>query len=730
MWKKFLNLFTILTLFSLLMAPVGRVSAQESGPFSKKMPLRAIGDTSTFPAPPAPSVPAALSKQSTTPGASDIQTITGNLVPDPSFEASYNVPTPIWGQESTNFGSPLCNPDPAACGNGGGTAGPRTGNIWAWFGGVDFTEPGRVSPEIGQVYQDVTFPSCGGATLQFYFWIGQAPAGSGADDVFLVGIDGIAIFAADATQRNSYSSYKLVSIDVSGYADGGVHFLQFYSEISDQIVTFNLDDVSLTGCPGISGNAGVAGATINYTGGSTTTNGSGNYTFDVPPGWSGTVTPSHACFTFSPVNRTYNNVRTNQTAQNYTANPGSGCARVAFTIKGVQQGVRSLPKNSAGSFSFPVDAGPVQVNSTNSVPFIPSQRVIFPKGGNNPTSFSELLGLPASQVGTRVSFPAYDNNNFNSQLHIANIGNSTATVRLLLKGSEIKSGCTPSNSPFTIAKGTSIRVSCPGNEGPLVLDSPGVLIVASLRITPKSNNGSYSEIMGLPQKQADTGFVFPWYNNATLNTQLRVANIGAAPTNVTVTIGGVQMAGTPFNVPANTSKRISFAGINGGPVRVTSSGGVPIVASIRVLFPKSGATPFTAFSEVMGLPQKLVGTTYHFPWYNNATLDAQLRVANVSASPATVHILIGGQEVAGSPFTLAAGAVTSRSFAGVSKGPVKVESNQNIVASLRVLLPKNVATPTYFSEVIGLPHSLLSTNYYFPWYNNVNLDTQIRIGVP
>ena len=720
MWKKFLNLFTLLTLLSLLITPVGSVSAQESGP-GKKMPHLSTGSVSTSPAPSAPSIPPTLSKEKTIPGASDILTITGNLVPDPSFEASYNSPTPIWGQESTNFGSPLCNP--ADCGNGGGTAGPRTGNIWAWFGGT-------TAPEVGQAYQDVTFPACGGATLQFYLWIGQAPAGSGADDVLLIGMDGIAIWGVDATQASSYTSYKLVSIDVSAYADGGVHFLQFYSSTADQIVNFNVDDVSLTGCPSISGNVGAAGATINYTGGSTTANGSGNYTFDVPPGWSGTVTPSHACFKFNPVNKTYNNVTTNQTAQNYTASPGSGCAAVAITIKGVLQGTRLIPKNSAGSLSFALDAGPVQVNSTNGVPFVTSERVIFPKGGNNPTSFSEMLGLPASQVGTRFSFPAYDNVNFNSHLHIANIGNSTATVRLLIKGKEMKTGCTPSNSPFTIAKGTSIRVSCGANDGPVVLDSPGVLIIASLRITPKSNNGSYSEIMGLPQKQADTGYIFPWYNNATLNSQLRVANIGAATTNVTVTIGGVPMAGTPFSLPANTSKRISFAGINGGPVRVTSSGNVPIVASIRVLFPKNGVAPFTSFSEVMGLPQKLAGTAYHFPWYNNATLDAQVRVANVSASPATVHILIGGQEMAGSPFTLAAGAVTARSFAGVSKGPVKVESNQNIVASLRTLLPKNAATPTYFSEVIGLPQSLLSANYYFPWYNNVPLDSQIRIAVP
>jgi hypothetical protein len=69
----------------------------------------------------------------------------------------------------------------------------------------------------------------------------------------------------------------------------------------------------------ISGNAGVAGATINYTGGSTSTDSSGNYSIGVASGWSGTATPSKSGYIFTPIERTYTNVTTNQTAQNYTA---------------------------------------------------------------------------------------------------------------------------------------------------------------------------------------------------------------------------------------------------------------------------------------------------------------------------------------------------------------------------------------------------------------------------
>ena len=270
MWNKFLNLFTILTLVSLLIAPVGSASAQESDPSEKKIPLSFTGYN---PAPP---------NGNTTPGASGILPIIGNLVQDPSFEASFGSPT-LWAQSSTNAGTPLCAAGVSNCPIGGDT-GPRTGNVWAWFGGINFSAPNTVSPEIGKVLQNVTFPSCG-ATLEFYFWIGFAAAGSDANDFFAVFIDDNAVFVADATEINSYSFYTLVSRDVSSFADGAVHQLMFYSSISDQLVNMNLDDVSLIrNCPTISGNAGVAGASFTYTGGSTSAGGGGNYSFNGPPG--------------------------------------------------------------------------------------------------------------------------------------------------------------------------------------------------------------------------------------------------------------------------------------------------------------------------------------------------------------------------------------------------------------------------------------------------------------
>ena len=68
----------------------------------------------------------------------------------------------------------------------------------------------------------------------------------------------------------------------------------------------------------ISGNAGLTGAVITYTGGSVIADGSGNYSITVPAGWTGTVTPSSPCYTYTPQSRSYMNVSINMSAQNYT----------------------------------------------------------------------------------------------------------------------------------------------------------------------------------------------------------------------------------------------------------------------------------------------------------------------------------------------------------------------------------------------------------------------------
>jgi hypothetical protein len=700
----------------------------------KKMPFRSTGF-----------IPA-LSIENTTSDPSVIAVITGNLVQDPSFEASLGNEA-IWAQDSTNFGSPLCT---VACAEAGGPAPqPRTGSVWAWFGGANFAvDPNLTNPEVGEVFQDVAFPSCGGATLQFYLWIGAA-AGSDTNDNFTVTIDGIEVFSANATQASSYPAFTLVPTNVGSFADGAVHRLRFHSIVSDQLVSFHVDDVSLTGCPAISGNAGVGGATINYTGGSTTANASGNYTFDVPPGWSGTVTPSRTCSLFNPANVTYNSVTTNQTGQNYTAsfNPAA-CAQFTVKIGASPRGPYQAVKNTAVFFTYPsAPLAPLYVDKTaasTTHKFIASLRVLGKNPNNGtPVSFSEMMGLPASLKSSKAFFPAYDSINFSSVLRFANVGTLGTTVTVKI------AGVLRGSYPLQPNQVQTVSYANINPFGPVVIESNnGVHIIASLRVRVKSNNGTDSEIMGQPSGQA-INYVFPYYNDVNLDTQLRVGNIGASTTTVTVTVAGqpvkiLSSNGTISNslsLARDESKRVWLVDmnnqpVNNGPVRVSSLNGQPIVATLRFLRQQTNTTAF--FSEMMGLPASMVVPNFVFPWYNSISLNSQLRVANVGGAPTKVRLYVRGIEKTNCvsdppkpyPFALPLGASLRVTCPNVSDGPLRVgsEGGVPIIASLRVLFGSS-ANLISFSETMGFPQFLLSTNYVLPPYDN-SRDFQVRVGVP
>ncbi len=129
--------------------------------------------------------------------------------------------------------------------------------------------------------------------------------------------------ASNGTQGNARSSLPSIS------ADG--RYIAFASDASNLVSgdTNGVSDVfmhetSNTTVPvfSISGNAGTAGVTLNYIDGtskSVISDSNGNYSISVPQGRSGTVTPSKTGYTFSPTNRVYPPIQTNQTDQDYTA---------------------------------------------------------------------------------------------------------------------------------------------------------------------------------------------------------------------------------------------------------------------------------------------------------------------------------------------------------------------------------------------------------------------------
>ena len=276
---------------------------------------------------------------------------------------------------------------------------------------------------------------------------------------------------------------------------------------------------------------------------------------------------------------------------------------------------------------------------------------------------------------------------------------------------------------YRLAIGESTRRSFAVNNGPVRFTSPAINIIAAERVIYKVNNvnTSFSELMGLPDNQLDLIYWLPWYNNVSLDTQLRIANVSNATATVNVYIAGTLRTPTPITLAPGASARKSFPGVDQGPVKIVSNQN--IVAAERVIYTINNVK--TSFSEIMAAPNSQLDTTYWLPWYNNVDLNTQLRIANVTDQPATVTVTIAG--VPKAPINLPARGSIRVSYDGVNAGPVKIVSTQNIVAAERVIYTINNVKTSY-SEMMAMPGGRLDNTYWLPWYNNVDLDTQIRFA--
>jgi len=126
--------------------------------------------------------------------------------------------------------------------------------------------------------------------------------------------------------------------------------------------TITIANVSTIVAPTVTGNAGVAGATLSYTDGTAktaTADSGGNYSLTVSSGWSGTVTPSKTGYTFSTASKDYTNVTANQTAQDYTATAItyviSGSAGIAGATLSYTDGTaKTATTDVSGNYTFTV----------------------------------------------------------------------------------------------------------------------------------------------------------------------------------------------------------------------------------------------------------------------------------------------------------------------------------------------------------------------------------------
>ena len=403
------------------------------------------------------------------------------------------------------------------------------------------------------------------------------------------------------------------------------------------------------------------------------------------------------------------------------------------------------PNASTRQSYMSVNQGPVKITNTDLDSMIAATRLIWQEPGYR-SSYAEMMGLPSEQLSTEYWFPWYNNLDkvsMDQSFRIGNVDTTPHTIKVFVGAEQV-------GQDINLAAGASTRVGYDVNNGPIRIvctscnpGSSSDKIIAALRVIWQEPGfrSSYSEMMGLPAEQLSSEYWFPWYNNAVANSMdqgFRIANVDInAENNVEVWVGTTNLE--TISLPPGGSVRVGY-NVDNGPARIvcttcSDGGNDKIIAALRVIWQEPGYR--SSYSEMMGLPKEQLSTEYWFPWYNNDTysMDQGFRIANLDTTAHTIRLFVGAVQV-GTDIQLPGGGSVRVGYT-VNNGPIRIvcttcnplNDNERIIAALRVIWTEPGYRSAY-SEMMGLPTEHLSAEYWFPWYNNVDLDTQLRFGVP
>jgi hypothetical protein len=358
-----------------------------------------------------------------------------------------------------------------------------------------------------------------------------------------------------------------------------------------------------------------------------------------------------------------------------------------------------------------INNGPANVSSLIGNQVIASQRVVA-----SGISYSEMMGYPNNRLTKTYWFPFYNNVDFDGQLRVSNVGGANTTITVYLGSSP-----TPLDS-FPLGIGEAVRKNYGGKrDGPMRVVSSASNILTTLRSYIASSS-SYSELMGYPANQLTDEYIFPYYNNVAFDSQLRVSNVGGSNTTITVYLGSNSTPIDSYTLGAGQATRKNYGAVQGGPLRVVSSAS-NILTTIRAYVQNQ------SYSELLGYPANQPASEFWYPIYDNVILDSQLRVSNIGTGPTTITVYFGNDPTPLDSFTLGAGAASRTNYGGKSGGPLHVVSSAEPILTTIRLYKVTGGISSYY-ELTGLPDSQLTTLYWFPWYNNVNLNTEMRFAAP
>ena len=154
-----------------------------------------------------------------------------------------------WNEGSTHGYIIVTNSPPAT---------PHSGSWLAWLGDEN---------------NEVSYISQGGisigasTTLRLWYWINSEDACG--NDYGYVQVNSITIQTWNLCSINNTYGWAMLDLNLAAYIGQAVTLSVVTTSNSSLYSGLLIDDVSLIPPPTISGNAGIAGATLNYTGGST-----------------------------------------------------------------------------------------------------------------------------------------------------------------------------------------------------------------------------------------------------------------------------------------------------------------------------------------------------------------------------------------------------------------------------------------------------------------------------
>ncbi len=446
----------------------------------------------------------------------------------------------------------------------------------------------------------------------------------------------------------------------------------------------------------ISGSVGEAGVVLSYVDGgnkSVTTGANGSYSITVPYNWSGTITPSRTGYGFSPAQRTYSNLNTNRTQENYTV-------------------------TWAGGISIQSDRDVVTVAR----PHLGSQIASYiGAASGSTTQYVPMLFKGAFGGG------------YNAALYVQNISNASANLTMEFTNSN---GTVVYTKNDTLGANASKGYWLPSEAGLPNGFSGGVKVTSNRFIIALGRPHIGSEVMTYSGMAAGstTAWLPMFFKNGfgNYNTALYVQNVSANSANLTIqylNLDGTVACTDNDTLGANASKgywSLSVA-CDSGTLPMGFVGGVKVISTQPILAvgrAHLGAqiTTYNGFSGGVGIAyvpmlfRKAYGGSY------NAALYLQ-NVSGVSANLTIEYVNNNGVVAATQYATLAARAISSiwlPSVTGLPDGFVggaRITANQAIVAVGRPHLGAEIAAyngasggslsahlPMLFKNAYGVPY--------------------------